>query len=610
MSLLNLWSNKKSNNITFLDEFQKGISLCSSNSEHFFNSFKDIYTNIFNQNIKDSFTSPKIYVIGTQSSGKSSLLENITKTPIFPKRKQGIGTKTPVKLILNSNDSNKHVFSVNGQTVNGEHIIDQVEKIFDELGDNYNSTPIEVKISNQSLIDSFEFYDLPGIVAYPEDKRDFTEKLTEEYIKDDNNIILCVIPITITDLSSCFTISLIKKYKREKNTIIVFTMADKVQREDIGDLIISRILNESSEIKITDYLGVNIIINRNEKNETSLENLDLTSKKWFQENILDIIPDNHSEKINVSNKLGIDNLINNLNIYYKEFIDKNWIPNTQDKIQLKIKKLLKENKKLGLNFYDDSEIKLFDFEKYKFSITTQLLDAYYVNILENIMMIKYQDYYDFDKYFDSLLKHLDSMISLDCREITLPMFTNNKYKYWRLSHLNNLISQFISEMFMKKLLYYLKTQKTHILASVIESLTSNRHECERTYDKHILKIYLDFVKMEIIYSKEFFCEQLDSLNTPENLCENITVLTYRINIIKQIYNLNELLNKLNVLKSGKEIFNNLGDMSKMINVMEDNLKLQLSTKSDTYKNSDTIIATEYNKIINIIEIINAHPDKP
>ena len=286
MSLINLWSGNIDKSTKFLDEFQKGISLCSSNSGHFFNSFKEIYKGIFQKNIKESFTSPKICVIGTQSSGKSSLLENITKTPIFPKRKQGVGTKSPVKLVIKSNDSDEPKFSVNNEAVECDNIIKKVDEVFDDLGNNYSSEPITVEISNKSLIDSFEFYDLPGIVAYPEDKRNFTEKLTEDYIKDENNIILCVIPITITDLSSCFPISLIKKHKRESNTIIVFTMADKVQNEDIGDLIISRILDESSEIKIKDYLGVNIIINRNEKNNTSLDDLDTISSKWFQKTLL------------------------------------------------------------------------------------------------------------------------------------------------------------------------------------------------------------------------------------------------------------------------------------------------------------------------------------
>ena len=326
----------------FEEDFMKGISVCVSNPKHFFNIFKTIYTNIFKSNeITKHFETPKICVIGSQSSGKSSLLENITKTPLFPKRRQGVGTKTPIKLNLsskNKEEEDKSEFWVNGEQVKEEEITIKIDKIFESLGDSYNDKAIEVKISNNDLID-FEFYDLPGIVSYPEDKKDFTEKLTEKYIREDNNIILCVIPITITDLSTYFPISLIKKYKREKNTILVFTMADKVQKEDIGEQIISRILNESSEINIDDYLGVNIIINRNENNCISLETLDLNSFKWFKENIIDVIPDKHPEKPRVINKLGIKNLIDSLNIYYKDFIDKNWIPNTMSNINTQINTL-------------------------------------------------------------------------------------------------------------------------------------------------------------------------------------------------------------------------------------------------------------------------------
>ena len=129
MSIISLWSSNKNNSIAFLDDFQKGISLCSSNSSHFFNTFKEIYKEVFHKNIKDSFTSPKICVIGTQSSGKSSLLENITKTPIFHKRKQGVGTKSPVKLIIKSNYSEQPSFSVNNEKVKGDNIIEKVNDI-------------------------------------------------------------------------------------------------------------------------------------------------------------------------------------------------------------------------------------------------------------------------------------------------------------------------------------------------------------------------------------------------------------------------------------------------------------------------------------------------
>ena len=598
MSLLQFWKIDKPNENTFIDEFQKGISLCSNNSDHFFELFKQIYTNIFNENIKKNFTSPKICVIGTQSSGKSSLLENFLKFPIFPKRNQGVGTKSPIKLTLNSNDSKEHLFKVNGQQVNGDDIISNVNKIFDDLGDNYDKKPIEIDISNSSLIDSFEFYDLPGIVAYPEDKKIFTENLAEEYIKD-NNIILCVIPITITDLSSYYPISLIKKHKKEKNTIVVFTMADKVHHEDIGEQIISRILNESSEIKINDYLGVNIVINRSDKSNTSLEIQDTNSQKWFQKNILDIIPDEHPQKINISNKLGIYKLIDNLNNYYKEFINKNWIPCTQNKIQLKINNLLELNKELGPNFYNKHETNFFDFTKYKITITTQLLELYYNTIFENIKSIKYEQYYDFDKYYNSLIILLKSMKPLDCRKITLndintliPVLKNRQFKFWRLSRLNNLFSEYISEMFIKKLLYYIETNKSNILAALIQSKTRLYQE---TFDRNILINYLDFVKIEIIYSKNFFCEELEKLNTPDNMCENITILEHRINIIKEILNLSKSLNKLESLKYSNYLTesNKVLETVELLKNMNYNLEIQQTINSQEYKNEDEIIAKKY-----------------
>ena len=42
---------------------------------------------------------PKVIVIGAESSGKSSLLENITKCPIFP-RNTSICTRQPIHLKL------------------------------------------------------------------------------------------------------------------------------------------------------------------------------------------------------------------------------------------------------------------------------------------------------------------------------------------------------------------------------------------------------------------------------------------------------------------------------------------------------------------------------
>lgn len=46
-----------------------------------------------------AFQLPRVIVLGGKSAGKSSLLENITKCPVFP-RSAGLCTKMPVKLQL------------------------------------------------------------------------------------------------------------------------------------------------------------------------------------------------------------------------------------------------------------------------------------------------------------------------------------------------------------------------------------------------------------------------------------------------------------------------------------------------------------------------------
>jgi GTP-binding protein EngB required for normal cell division len=587
VSLLKSFFNKEiiDKKYTFEDDFMKGISICVNNPQHFFNVFKSIYTNIFkNTELNKEFESPKICVIGSQSSGKSSLLENITKTPLFPKRKQGVGTKTPIKLNLNctNKETDESEFWVNGEKVEKMDIISKIDLIFEKLGDSYGEKPIEVQVSNNNLID-FEFYDLPGIVSYPQDKKDFTEKLTEQYISQDNNIILCVIPITITDLSTYFPISLIKKYKREKNTIIVFTMADKVQKEDIGDQIISRILNESSEINIDDYLGVNIIINRNENNCVSLEKLDSISSKWFKDNIIDLIPDNHPEKGRVINKLGINNLIDSLNVYYKDFIDKNWIPKTMDNINSQIIELCHEEYLIGFNFTileTEYNLKLIEILKQNIvdMFVPVLLNMYYDIFINIINDIKYETFYNFELYFEILNERLESVSYINFRKYETIM--NHAFKSylfgegltftnaWRFGELNNLISKKLLKNFKYKFLTYLKLNKLNVFNELIDKKINQKNV---NYNNKIVLTILEFSKMEFInekgdeienavytnFNKGLTLTNPSKLTVMINKClyetkyifnENIFVYNYRFSLCKKINDLQISFNKLNILK--------------------------------------------------------------
>ena len=73
MSLINLWSGNIDKSTKFLDDFKKEFHCIQLNSG-LLTLLKSLQRNI--RKIKESFTK---FVIGTQSSGKSSLLENITR---------------------------------------------------------------------------------------------------------------------------------------------------------------------------------------------------------------------------------------------------------------------------------------------------------------------------------------------------------------------------------------------------------------------------------------------------------------------------------------------------------------------------------------------------
>ena len=102
-------------------------------------------------------------------------------------------------------------------------------------------------------------------------------------------------------------------------------MADKVIEEDIGENILARILNESDEIDTSEYLACSVIINRSHTNNKSLVENDRFSDQWFNKNVLDKIPDSHDKKDEIKSMLGVRNLINNLNLFYKKFIKLNII---------------------------------------------------------------------------------------------------------------------------------------------------------------------------------------------------------------------------------------------------------------------------------------------
>ena len=71
---------------------------------------------------KENYKEPVIAVIGSQSSGKSSLLNNISGHDIFPCGNNEVTTRCPIRLTLR-NDQHDLSATVNGKDVPVENVL-------------------------------------------------------------------------------------------------------------------------------------------------------------------------------------------------------------------------------------------------------------------------------------------------------------------------------------------------------------------------------------------------------------------------------------------------------------------------------------------------------
>ena len=273
---------------------------------------------------------PKVIVVGAESSGKSSLLENITKCPIFP-RDTSICTRQPIHLKLSkleNDDKPEYKIIYEGEETHTTKtkIVFTLENMMKHLGDDISDKVITVYIKDENL-PCFEFIDLPGIRAYPEDIATKTANLAEKYIMMENTIILCVAPATTPRLTSYMPISMIKKHNKCNSSMLALTMCDRVQEEDIYDLIIKRLINQSDELEGLGFADCIGVVNRS-KNTVTLSANEVKEKKWFEENIVDNIPDDFEDEDLLINSIGTNVLINNIIDLYNKYIKDTWVPNT------------------------------------------------------------------------------------------------------------------------------------------------------------------------------------------------------------------------------------------------------------------------------------------
>jgi replication fork clamp-binding protein CrfC len=145
-------------------------------------------------------------VLGSQSAGKSSVLESIVGLDFLP-RGDGVVTRRPLELRLNHMDANVKPYAVFPDEIPGRKFTN-----FNEVRDNINGLtdkkcgadknilddPIVLQVYSHTCPD-LTLIDLPGITRIavgdqPKDIERITRNMAARYVGDLRTIILCVVP--------------------------------------------------------------------------------------------------------------------------------------------------------------------------------------------------------------------------------------------------------------------------------------------------------------------------------------------------------------------------------------------------------------------------------
>ncbi|PAA71346.1 hypothetical protein BOX15_Mlig022330g1 [Macrostomum lignano] len=221
---------------------------------------------VFNTVGSEAIQLPQIVVIGTQSSGKSSVLESLVGRDFLP-RGTGIVTRRPLVLQLvhleadekddagdrpaaEEEEWGKFLHTKGKIYTDFNEIRDEIARETDRIagsGKCVSIDPINLKIYSPHVV-SLTLVDLPGITKVPvadqpEDIEVQIRALCIEYIKNPNSIILAVTPAN-TDMATSESLKLAKEVDPQgKRTLAVITKLDLMDAgTDAHDLLLGRVI--------------------------------------------------------------------------------------------------------------------------------------------------------------------------------------------------------------------------------------------------------------------------------------------------------------------------------------------------------------------------------
>ncbi|KAI0166824.1 vacuolar sorting protein 1 [Hypoxylon sp. FL1284] len=330
------------------------------------NKLQDVFSTV---GVNNPIDLPQIVVVGSQSSGKSSVLENIVGRDFLP-RGSGIVTRRPLVLQLinrpatHTNGVKEEVANSSDKAANpdewGEflHIPGQkfydFNKIRDEISreteakvgrnSGISPAPINLRVYSPNVL-TLTLVDLPGLTKVPvgDQPRDIERQIKDmvlKYIQKANAIILAVTAANI-DLANSDGLKLAREMDPEgQRTIGVLTKVDLMDEgTDVVDILAGRI--------IPLRLGYVPVVNRGQRDIDNKKPISASleaEKNYFE---------NHKAYRNKSSYCGTPYLARKLNLILMMHI-KQTLPDIKARIASSLQKYSAELEGLGPSMLGNS----------------------------------------------------------------------------------------------------------------------------------------------------------------------------------------------------------------------------------------------------------------
>lgn len=287
---------------------------------------------------------PQIVVLGTQSSGKSSVIESLVGRSFLP-RGTGIVTRRPLilQLVYTPKDDREHRSAENGTLDLEEwgmflHTKNKIYKDFDDIRTEIEAEtdrmagankgicpePINLKIYSTSVV-NLTLIDLPGITKVPvgdqpEDIESQIHELVLKYICSPNSIILAVVTAN-TDMATSESLKLSKDVDVDgRRTLAVVTKLDLMDAgTDAIDILCGRVI----PVK----LGIIGVVNRSQQ--------DIMNNKSIQEALKDEATFLQRKYPTLANRNGTPYLAKTLNRLLMQHI-RDCLPELKNRVNMMV----------------------------------------------------------------------------------------------------------------------------------------------------------------------------------------------------------------------------------------------------------------------------------